>query len=78
MEFTKHPATPELMARTDLSQNGADLKCCHPGVAFSGRCQGETTAIFECAGWLWASCDQHEEQLTHALGLLPRELCEIP
>ena len=76
MEFTRHQATPELMARTGLSQNGADLNCCHPGEAFSGRCQGETAVIFECGGYLWASCDQHQEQLACALDLMPRELWE--
>ena len=77
MEFTRHPATPENMARLDLSYNGHDLNCSHPGTLNSDSCQQDTTVLFLINGYLWPSCAAHEDEIANALTLMPESLWKI-
>ena len=51
MNVVELPATPEVLTRVDLSQNGADMLCATGGL-FGTRCQEPPAAVFMCNGFL--------------------------
>jgi hypothetical protein len=67
------PATPELLARVDLSHNGTDMLCARGGL-FGPRCQEPPVTVFLCAGFLWPGCQEHKDQLRWALSIMPTGL----
>ena len=67
------PATPELLARVDLSQNGIDMLCAKGGL-LGPRCQGPPVTVFLCGGFLWPGCQEHRDQLGWALSIMPTDM----
>ena len=67
------PATPELLARVDLSHNGTDMLCAR-GALFGPRCQEPPVTVFMSAGFLWPGCQEDRDQLGWALSIMPTDL----
>ena len=66
-------ATPELLARVDLSHNGTDMLCAK-GALLGPRCQEPTVTVFLCEGFLWPGCREHKDQMRWALSIMPNDL----
>ena len=67
------PATPEILARVDLSQNGIDMLCAKGGL-LGPRCQEPPVTVFLCGGFLWPGCQEHRDQLGWALSIMPTDM----
>ena len=67
------PATPELLARVDLSHNGNDMLCARGGL-FGPRCQEPPVTVFLSGGFLWPGCQEDRDQLGWALSIMPADL----
>ena len=73
MKVVELPATPELLARVDLSHNGTDMLCAK-GDLLGPRYQEPPVTVFLCAGFLWPGCQEHKDQLRWALSIMPTDL----
>ena len=73
MKVVELPAAPEVLARVDLSQNGADMLCATGGLLIP-RCQKPPVAVFLCHGFLWPACREHQDRMRWALSIMPDDL----
>ena len=73
MKVVELPATPEILARVDLSHNGTDMLCAKGGL-LGPRCLEPPVAVFLCAGFLWPGCQEDKDQLRWALSIMPADL----
>ena len=75
MKVVELPASPEVLARVDLSQNGIDMMCVTGGL-FPPRCQEPPVAVFLCNEFLWPACQGHKDRMRWALSIMPDSLAE--
>ena len=73
MEVKEYTPTPERMKRTDLSHNGADLKCAKPRTALRERCTGQARVLYLRGGFLWPAYENHRDEIRGILSLIPEK-----
>ena len=70
MDVVELPASPEVLARVELSQNGLDMLCAAGGL-LNPRCKKQPAAVFMCNGFLWPACEGHRDRMRWALSMTP-------
>ena len=73
MKVVELPATPEVLARVDLSHNGTDMLCAK-GDLVGPRCQKPPVSVFLYEGFLWAVCEEHKDKMRWGLSIMSNEL----
>ena len=70
MKIVEMPASPEMLAKVHLSQNGLDMMCATGGLLIP-RCKEPPTAVFMCNGFLSPACDGHRDRMRWTLSMAP-------